>query len=216
MKRSHLLSGLPLLLLAALPAQAQRYRSEPLKNSLPFDAQEAADLMAIGPVTVRGQASATFKKGLLSPSVTLQARNQVAFLLPMTRFLKAWVAQYAEQEGGLRFAQYFLQPELDDVAARTLTDAEGRFAFRGLRPGQYLLWVAIPYEVDTERQVPTGESLTRTWSSFGIVTAAVREPVTRTERSVTKLENHVIHVITVPEGQTELDLGVVQGEKAGR
>lgn len=207
-----------LLLVAALPVSAQdvRYRREEVQEAFPFDMEEASGLMAIGETTLTGQASVTFKKSRFQivPGTTLYAREQQVFLFPMTRFLRAWVERYAPQ--GLRYGVFNLQPELDLVAARTLTDREGRFVFRGLKPGQYLLWAVFPYEVERLVAQETGQWQTTTFSSFGIVTAAVREPVTRAATQVIELENHVIHVVDIPPGQAKVDLGVVQGEKVKR
>lgn len=214
----------PLLLGALLPLASQevRHRRDKIQETIPFSMEEASDLMGIGEATLKGQALFTFKKTALQlvGVKKLYARNQVAYLFPMTKFLQAWVARYGAQ--GLRFGTFNLQPELDHVAARVITDDEGRFTFRGLKPGQYLLWVVIPYEMEGVIQQETGQWQTKTYTSsmstpmgsFSFVSAAVREPVTRAATQVRELENHVIHVVNVPEGQKLVDLGEVQGERA--
>jgi len=205
-----------LLLAACLPLAAQdvRYRQEKLQTALPFSMEEAAGLMAIGESTLQGQASMSLRKTLLQlrPGTPLYAREQPVYLFPMTKFLQAWVQRHAA--GGLRMGMFNLQPELDHVAARALTDREGRFRFRGLKPGQYLLWVVIPYEVEGWIAQETGQHQITTFSHWGIVTAAVREPVTRSAKQVRELENHVIHVVDIPPGQSVVDLGEIQGERA--
>lgn len=211
---------LPLLLGALLPLGSQevRYRRDKIQETIPFSMEEALDLMGIGEATLQGQALFKFKKTRLQlvGVKKLYARDQVAYLFPMTKFLKAWVERYAPQ--GLFYGGFSLQPELDHVAARTITDAEGRFTFRGLKPGQYLLWVVIPYEMERTIAQETGQWATRTYTAnvgnFSFVSAAVREPVTRAATQVIQLENHIIHVVNVPEGQKLVDLGEVQGERA--
>lgn len=211
---------LPLLLGALLPLGAQevRYRRDKIQEAIPFSMAEATDLMAIGEATLKGQALFKYRKTLLQVVGVkkLYARDQVAYLFPMTKFLKSWVERYAPQ--GLRFGTFNLQPELDWVAARTITDQEGRFTFRGLKPGQYLLWVVIPYEMEGVIQQETGQWATRTYTAnvgnFSFVSAAVREPVTRAATVVRELENHVIHVVDIPEGQKVVDLGEIQGERS--
>lgn len=204
------------LLATSLPLAAQdvRYRQEKLQTTHPFSMEEAAGLMAIGEATLTGQASMTLRKTLLQlrPGTPLYARNQPVYLFPMTQFLRAWVQRHAA--GGLRMGMFNLQPELDHVAARTIADREGRFRFRGLKPGQYLLWAVIPYEVEGWISQETGEHQITTFSHWGIVTAAVREPVTRSVKQVRELENHVIHVVEIPPGQSVVDLGEIQGERA--
>lgn len=208
----------PLWVFCALSAQVQgevRYRQQRVQDAYPFKMEEAAELMAIGEATLKGQASMTSKKTLLQivPGTKLYAREQQAFLFPMTSFLRAWVEKYASR--GLFYGTFNLQPELDYVAARTLTDQEGRFQFRGLKPGKYLLWIVIPYEVEGTVAQETGAWQTTTFSTFGVVTAAVREPVTRAATAVFELENHVIHVVDIPPGEKLVDLGEIQGEEAG-
>lgn len=207
---------LVLMLSSGLPALAQdvRYRRDKLQDSLPFSYEEAAGLMAIGETTLTGQASMTIKRSRFQivPGTTLYARDQQVLLFPMTKFLKAWVQRHAAQ--GLRYGAFNLQPELDTVAARSITDKEGRFGFRGLKPGQYLLWVKIPYEVEGLIEQQTGEWQTTTFSAFNIVTAAVSEPVTRRVTQVRELENDVIHVVDIPPERRLVELGEIQGERA--
>ncbi|WP_374438683.1 carboxypeptidase-like regulatory domain-containing protein [Inhella sp.] len=208
--------AIALLLTASLPLAAQdvRYRQDKLQTVHPFSMEEASGLMAIGESTLQGQASMTLRKTLLQlrPGTKIYAREQPVYLFPMTKFLRAWVQRHAPN--GLRMGMFDLQPELDHVAARTLSDREGRFRFRGLQPGQYLLWAVIPYEVEGWIAQETGEHQITTFSHFGIVTAAVREPVTRSVKQVRELENHVIHVVDIPPGRGVVDLGEIHGERA--
>lgn len=206
-----------LWLLCTLSGLAQgevRYRQERIQDAHPFNLEEAQRMMAIGEATLRGQASMTVKRSRFQilPGTTLYAREQQAFLFPMTAFLQAWVERHAAQ--GLFYGKFKLQPELDLVAARTLTDREGRFTFRGLKPGRYLLWVVIPYEQERTIAQETGQWQTTTFSSFGVVTAAVREPVYRAAQQVIELEDHVIHVVDIPPDRSVVDLGEIQGERA--
>lgn len=209
-----------ILLLGMLPplgAQDVRYRKERIQDTIPFNMEEASNLMGIGEATLKGQALFKHRKTLLQlkAPTKLYAREQVAYLFPMTKFLKAWVERHAPQ--GLFYGGFSLQKELDWVAARTITDQEGRFTFRGLKPGQYLLWVVIPYEMERQIEQETGQWATTTYTAnvgnFSFVSAAVREPVTRAATQVVQLENHIIHVVDIPEGQKLVDLQEVQGER---
>jgi hypothetical protein len=208
-------------LLVALGLSAPAWGQGPARNieekqplRTRFDVAEAAQLMEVGETALTGQAFMLEKGSLLRADTKLYAKNEVVYLLPMNNFLKAWVEKY--RGNGLANGRFELHPEVGNYAARVITDDEGRFRFRGLKSGEYLLWTVLRYEKDHEYLVNTGSSQTVTWSSYGIVTAAVREPVFRTAKATHTYGHNIIRLVTIAAGQAVVDLGGIHGDERGQ
>jgi hypothetical protein len=204
-----------LLLLGLMPTAwgqgPARHIQEKQPIKIRFDAAEAAQLMEVGEATLSGQAFMLEKGGLLAADTKLYARNQVVYLFPMTAFMKAWVGKYHGK--GLSKGSSELQSELFSYVARVISDEEGRFQFRGLKSGDYLVWTILPFEKDHEYLQNTGMSQTVTWSSYGIVTAAVREPVFRAAKATHRFEHNIVRLVTIAPGSGVVDLGGIHGDE---
>jgi hypothetical protein len=201
----------------AAPAWGQgpaRHIEEKKPLTVRFDAAEAARLMEVGETALTGQAYMLEKGGLLRADTKLHAKNEVVYLFPMNNFLKAWVERY--RSTGLANGRYELHPEVAHYAARVITDDEGRFRFRGLKPGEYLLWTVVRFEKDVEFLQSTGRSQTVTWSSYGIVTAAVREPIFRTAKATHRFGHNIIRLVSIAPDQAVVDLGGIHGDERGQ
>jgi hypothetical protein len=214
MIRAKVFAALLLAAGLAAPAWGQgtvRHITDRPEIKFPFNAAEAAQLMEVGEANLTGQAYLYERTSLLSAGTKLYAKNQVVHLYPMTAFMKAWVEKFRGK--GLIYGRFDLHKELDFYSARVITDEDGRFRFRGLKPGDYLLWTVLPYEKDVQVLQDTGRSQTVTWSSFGIVTAAVREPVFRAANATISLEHNIIRLVNIPAGTPVVDLGGIHGDE---
>ncbi len=136
--------------------------------------------------------------------------DEVVFLFPLTPKVEVAVSRF----GGNSTA---IATELGSAArfrARTFTDDRGYFRFRGLKPGRYLLMVAVPYIAATRTKEETGEvrtSMQYTYDRWFITSAtAVSEPVYRYRNSTTALEHRIVRIVEIRPDRTETALGEIE------
>lgn len=142
--------------LAAAPLGAEVIRpasTDALQAS--FDTEEAERLLEPGSGSLRGSLQLSVDKGLLRKKEAFVARNQLVVLLPMTSYMRAWEKKYGSNPV---VGAMFINPRVVDYSARVLTDTQGNFEFRGLKPGRYLLVSEIPYKQDVTVRTDTGQT----------------------------------------------------------
>ncbi|WP_440977160.1 hypothetical protein [Pseudoxanthomonas winnipegensis] len=120
-----------------------------------FDTEEAERLLEPGSGSLRGNLQLAVDKGLLKKKETFVARDQLVVLLPMTSYMRAWEAKYGKNPV---IGAMFINPRVVAYSARVLTDTQGNFEFRGLKPGRYLLVSEIPYKQDVTVRTDTGQT----------------------------------------------------------
>jgi hypothetical protein len=137
-------------------------------------------------------------------------KNEVVFLYPYTSTVDAAIRKFGNNP-------VVIAGHLGDVApykARTFTNDEGYFTFRGLKPGRYLLMTAVPYEVATTQREDTGK--TRTKTSFGYngwfldSANSVSEPIYRYTNSRSEFEHPIVKIVDVRADQKITAMGEVE------
>lgn len=190
---------------AALACLAQAQPSGPL----PFDAGEAEALLGPGERSLVGRiyAITSARKALIE---FFQQRkygnNLMVYLLPMTGHVKSLTEGVSDQQ-----LFYVVLSKLDAQAelwsARTMTDEEGRFRFRALKPGRYLFLATIPYKAEAFKREYAGEVTTTTYVNnipIGFSTESIYNdgPTHKID-----LEHTIVRVVQVEANEPETDLG---------
>jgi hypothetical protein len=195
---------LGLSLLACLAtAQAQP------AGKVPFDAAEAEALLAPGQASLIGRVYAitTARKPLIE---FFQKRkygnNLMVYLVPLTRHVQS-VTEGVSAKQLFYVVMSKLDPTAEVWSARVMTDEEGNFRFRALKPGKYLLLVTIPYRTEAYNHEYQGEMTTTTYVNnipIGFSTESIYKdgPVHEID-----LEHYIVRVVTVEAGEPVTDLG---------
>lgn len=122
----------------------------------PFDEAETKRAMEKGTGSLRGVfwTGSDFDKEPL--------KNKEVTLMPATAHVEAWykLRRDQEHEDGVKV---FLDSRMAAYQRKTKTDAYGRFAFDGLKPGKYLLWT----NVVLRRSYSTQEHVGTSYDAFG-------------------------------------------------
>jgi hypothetical protein len=197
---------LALLLLAGMSNAA----SPNLPND--FDPAEAATLLDVGEATLTGRPGASRiplasagKPRLGRPKrERVYTKNEVVYLFPYTAYVQRIVERHRSNPALLMLNLNVV----GEYTARTLTDADGRFAFRGLKPGRYVLMTAVPYEAAVTIREDTGRTRTETTFGygFGYVSGAssVTSPIYRYRNATSELEHRILQLVEVGAGATDL------------
>ncbi|KFN41264.1 hypothetical protein N789_05080 [Arenimonas oryziterrae DSM 21050 = YC6267] len=199
------------LLAAPSPAQAQSQA----------DIAESIAQLEMGPHTLTGRPGATRaaladagkRRGLFSrgaKSERVYTQNQPVILIPYTRRVEAIVLKY----NGDPFPVLSSLGELGNYTARALTDANGEFHFRGLKPGRYLLSTTVPYEAAVTIREDTGRTRTDTTittDGYNIIGASsVTSKVYDYRNATSDLEHRVFKLVEVKADRTVTALGEMQ------
>lgn len=104
----------------------------------PFDPTEAKELLQPGNATIQGLAYTRTKNGLGITGTKTSIAHETVYLLPFTKHLAEWNRQYSKFIKN-RKKQYVLSEECLQFHLSTMTDEYGRFEFKHLKPGKYLL-----------------------------------------------------------------------------
>jgi hypothetical protein len=183
----------------------------------PFDPAEAEALLAVGDATLIGRPGASRlppaaagKARLLRPKPErVYSQSEIVYLFPYTAHVRRFVEQYGDNRVRLQLHL----TAIGEYTARTLTDDEGRFRFRGLLPGRYVLMTAVPYEAAVTIREDTGRTRTETsfGYGFGYVSGAtsVTSPIYRYRSATSELEHRIVELVEVP-GPGVTDLGEIE------
>ena len=209
--RSFLLLFLTALLFAPLAAHAQTQAQ----------VDESIAALKMGTHTLTGRPGATRtalaeagkKRGLFSRGAKTErvyTHNQTAILIPFTPVVEALTMKYQ----GDPFPILSSLGELGGYTARALTDANGVFHFRGLKPGRYLLSIRVPYDAAVTIREDTGRTRTDTTfetDGYNITGAnSVTSKVYDYRNATSELEHHVFKLVEVKADQAVTDLGELQ------
>ena len=195
-----------LMALACLAsAQAQE------KGKVPFDAREAEALLAPGESTLTGRLYAiTSGRKALIPIFEQRkyGSDMMVYLLPMTRHVKSVTEGVSDTK---LFYEVLtrLEGQAEGWSARVLTDSEGRFRFRALKPGKYLLMASIPYKKEVFNREYQGEMTTTTFVNnipigFSSESIYLDGPTHKID-----LDHTILRVVTVEADEKVTDLGDV-------
>lgn len=167
-----------------------------------FDRDELESKLQLGNGSLRGVMAYRERPGvrlakLLSRPATALADREWVFLLPMTRYVQAWL----ETKGGSLAVPDMesLHPEMWKYAGKVRTDRKGYFEFDGLMPGRYLVFAEFPVSIHQAEQVDTGKRAF-TYGYYGAITGT--EPVYRQVRKDTTMNLLVEQVVDVKSGVT--------------
>lgn len=193
----------------------------------PANAQSQADIaesiagLEMGNHTLTGRPGATRtvladagkRRGLFSrgpKTERVYTHNQTVVLWPYTRLVEAIVVKY----NGDPFLVTSSLGELGQYTARSLTDANGEFRFRGLKPGRYLLSIRVPYEAAVTVREDTGRTRTETTfetDGYNIIGAdSVTSKVYDYRQATSGLEHHVFKIVEVKADSAVTAIGEMQ------
>lgn len=205
------LATLSVALILPLPAHAQ---SE-------ADIAEAVAQLEMGTHALTGRPGATRyamgeagkRKGMFSKggkTERVYTHGQPVVLIPYTRLVEAITLKYK----GDPFLITSSLGELGNYTARALTDANGVFQFRGLKPGRYLLSTTVPYEAAVTVREDTGKTRTDTTiqtDGYNITGASsVTSKVYDYRNATSELEHRVFKLVEVKADKTVTALGELQ------
>ena len=209
--RPLILAGAALSAALASPANAQSQA----------DIAESIAALEMGDHTLTGRPGATRtaladagkRKGLFSrgpKTERVYTHNQTVVLWPYTRLVEAIVVKH----NGSPFLVTSSLGELGQYSARALTDANGVFHFRGLKPGRYLLSIRVPYEAAVTVREDTGRTRTETTfetDGYNILSAdSVTSKVYDYRQATSEFEHHVFKIVEVKADSAVTAIGEMQ------
>ncbi|MBS2035194.1 hypothetical protein JST97_09395 [bacterium] len=193
-----------LLVLACLASVQAQPSTRPL-----FNPAEAEELLAPGEASLTGRIFTVTngRKALISFFEKRKyGNNLVVYLLPMTGHVKA-VTEGVADDQLFYVVLSKLDPQAEGWSARVMTDEEGNFRFRALKPGKYLLMATIPYKTEVYNHEYQGEMTTTTYLN--------NVPIGFSSESIYKdgpsreidLDHYIVRMVTVEADQPVTDLG---------
>lgn len=185
-----------------------------------FDPADAIAGLEAGEAILIGRPSASRTAGSGKSKIErVYSKNEVVYLLPFSPFIQSLVTANANNKGVL----IALLAPAQEYSARVLTDENGYFVFRGLKPGRYLLLTAVPYKAAVTIREDTGKTRTETqYNSTPIFGAegfegyqlesstSITSPIYRYRDAVTDLEHRILKIVDVRADQTVTNLGEIQ------
>lgn len=135
---------------AALGGNLERDNSmgRSLYPSVMFDSASAKNALTIGSSTIRGRAC-TIKDGLI-----FNAANVRISLYPVTPYLEEWKRLRDKEED--RNTAVYLSAEAAKYRIDVVTDSEGKFQFKEMKPGKYFLQGVFSFNQAKSRDVFVG------------------------------------------------------------
>lgn len=185
------------------------------------DIAESIAQLEMGTHTLTGRPGATRvalgeagkRKGLFSrgsKKERVYTNGQPVVLIPYTRLVEAITLKYK----GDPFLITSSLGGLGNYTARAVTDADGVFHFRGLKPGRYLLSTTVPYEAAVTVREDTGKTRTDTTiqtEGYNITGASsVTSKVYDYRNATSELEHRVFKLVEVKADSGVTALGELQ------
>ena len=155
-----------------------------------------------------GQRKGLFGRGAKTERV--YTRNEPVTLIPYTPLVDAVMQKYRGRPGLVLGSL----GELRNYTARVLTDDDGVFTFRGLKPGRYLLATTVRFEADITVRDDTGRTRTETTvytEGYNITGASSITSNIYSYRDVTtELEHQVFQIVEVKADSAVTALGEME------
>lgn len=104
----------------------------------PFDPAEAKELLKPGSGGIKGVAYTRTKNGFGITGTKTSIAREAIYLLPFTKHLAEWHRQNSKLIKNKK-KKYVLSDECLEYYIKSVTDEYGRFEFKNLKPGKYLL-----------------------------------------------------------------------------
>jgi hypothetical protein len=194
------------LCLAVLHAQSPRPEPEYVFPATPFDAEATRLALEPGPATLRGVASTksnTIGKGegfLRSLTKSYPARKGATIaLFPRTAYFDEWHALRKKHAKGPKLAVMSPLAYSHRIVAK-VTDDQGNFEFRGLKPGRYYLEASIVFTQELSEKVQTGTELVAVDGNIYINPVFTRQYYHRSDRGFVET------FIEIPAGREIVDV----------
>jgi len=131
-----------------------------IRPTVPFDQVEIERALKPGNYTISGQAFAKTQSG----NVKYGAGNTIT-LLPLTAYIKQVFALQGQKDA---FTHVEVDKRILDYARKTTADAEGRFKFSNLSPGEYYIETTISWLIQTPYgKMETGDTVKATVNLTG-------------------------------------------------
>ncbi len=211
---------LPLFLAAATACAALTTPSTAGAQSQP-DIDESIAQLGMGKHTLTGRpgstrnviAEAGKRRGLFSrgpKTERVYTRNQPVMLIPYTRLVEAITLKHK----GDPYLISISLGKLENYTGRALTDANGVFHFRGLKPGRYLVSTTVRYEAAVTVREDTGRTRTDTTiqtDGYNVTGASsVTSQIYDYHDTTTELEHRMLKLVEVKADSPITDLGEMQ------
>lgn len=113
-----------------------------------FNAELAKTQLATGSSTIRGRACSV-KEGLI-----FEAANVTISLFPVTPYLEEWYRLRDKEEG--KNTSVYMSNEASKYRIDVVTDSEGKFQFREMKPGKYFLHTIFSFNQAKSANVYVG------------------------------------------------------------
>lgn len=132
--------------------------------------------------------------------------NLMVYLIPLSGHVRSVIEGVSEDR--LFYAVMSkMDPQAEVWSARVMTDEEGNFRFRALKPGKYLLLATIPYQTEMYNREYQGEVTTTTYMN-NVPIGFNTESIYKDGPSQTvDLDHYIVRTVTVEAKERETDLG---------
>lgn len=197
---------------AAPGAQAQDRRTGSAAARIPlaghYDQAELERATSLGGGSLRGVMGVSNHGGaggllgrVIRGRELALAEGEWVFLLPMTAHVQDWYDRNnGDADVAATEAEVRLHRDAWKYAGRCRTDADGNFAFDGLRPGRYVVLANFTVPFRGHRAYHTGEYLSQYIAGPGTGHYITR-PVTRVDRYDTSIGVRIGEVVEIREGE---------------
>lgn len=136
------------MMIGAMTLTAFGQNSQAVYPQADFDAAQAKTALAKGSSDIRGRAC-TIKDGLI-----FNAANVRISLFPVIPYFEEWYKLRKKEED--RNTAVYMSDEAGKYRIDVVTDSEGRFQFKEMKPGKYFLQGVFSFNQAKSRDVYTG------------------------------------------------------------